>query len=117
MPGQSVKPVKPIKLEPMKKPVKAVQLEQSPDIDVPELLQEKRCYPCHSESGPLLGPSYEDIARKHGERREIMVKILAQKIVDGGGRNWGVVPMVPNEQVTMDEARIMAEWILDSTPQ
>jgi hypothetical protein len=30
----------------------------------------------------------------------------------GGGGNWGLVPMVPNQWVTEAEARRMAEWIL-----
>lgn len=38
--------------------------------------------------------------------------VLARKIVLGGGGSWGLVPMVPNEHVTLDEARAMAEWIL-----
>jgi cytochrome c551/c552 len=43
----------------------------------------------------------------------VTVDVLARNIVDGGGGSWGVVPMVPNQWVTVEEARLMAEWILD----
>jgi cytochrome c len=42
-----------------------------------------------------------------------IVEVLAQKIISGGAGNWGVVPMVPNEQVTIEQARAMARWILE----
>ncbi len=35
------------------------------------------------------------------------------KIIVGGTGNWGVVPMVPNEHVSIDEARAISRWILD----
>ena len=41
-----------------------------------------------------------------------MIDVLAQKIIDGGAGNWGVVPMVPNEHVSLDEARQIVAWIL-----
>jgi len=41
-----------------------------------------------------------------------MAGVLAQKIVHGGGGTWGPVPMAPNQWVSIDEATLMAEWIL-----
>ena len=41
------------------------------------------------------------------------VEVLAQKIIIGGAGNWGVVPMVPNEHVSLEEARTISRWILD----
>ena len=60
----------------------------------------------------LIGPPYRAIAMRHSARAAVMVDVLAQKIILGGGGNWGVVPMVPNEHVTPEEARSMAQWIL-----
>lgn len=76
------------------------------------LLEEKLCYACHQRSEASLGPSYEAIAARHASRRELMTGVLAQKIVHGGGGNWGPVPMVPNQRVSPEEAARMAEWIL-----
>jgi cytochrome c len=64
----------------------------------------------------LLGPSYQAIATRHALRKEVMVEVLAEKIIVGGAGNWGVVPMVPNEQVSLDEARTIARWILNINP-
>jgi cytochrome c551/c552 len=83
--------------------------------DVPQLLVERRCYACHAMEEALIGPPYLAIAARHAARADVMTEVLAQKIVLGGGGNWGVVPMVPNEHVTLDEARRMAVWILDLT--
>lgn len=76
------------------------------------LVEQARCYACHSLSETSLGPPYIAIAARHASRRAIMVDVLARKIVHGGGGNWGLVPMVPNQWVTIDEARQMADWIL-----
>ena len=33
-----------------------------------------------------------------------MLEVLAQKIIIGGAGNWGIVPIVPNEHLSLDEA-------------
>lgn len=76
------------------------------------LLRDKGCHACHAVDVMLLGPPYTAIAALHSARKEIMLEVLIQKIISGGGGNWGVAPMVPNDHVTEDEAREMAEWIL-----
>jgi cytochrome c len=77
-----------------------------------QLVDDARCYICRQMQAPLLGPPYIAIAARHAPRKEVMAEVLAQKIVRGGGGNWGLVPMVPNQRVTIDEARVMSAWIL-----
>jgi cytochrome c len=72
----------------------------------------KRCSACHTTDEALIGPPYRAIAARHVNERELAIEVLARKIVHGGGGNWGVVPMVPNEHVSLDEAREIAAWIL-----
>jgi cytochrome c len=81
--------------------------------DITALLTAKRCNACHDVSATLIGPPYAAIAVRHRPDKENMIEVLARKIVLGGGGNWGVVPMVPNEHVSLDEARVMARWILE----
>lgn len=88
----------------------------SQEADELPLLREKGCHACHSVDVTLLGPPYEAISLLHAARKETMLEILVQKIITGGGGNWGLVPMVPSEHVTEDEAREMAEWILELEP-
>ena len=77
------------------------------------LIKEARCNACHQMSETLLGPAYQAIAVRHGPRKEVMIDVLARKIVDGGGGNWGIIPMVPNQLVSIEEARIISAWILE----
>jgi cytochrome c len=76
------------------------------------LVEQARCYACHSLTETSLGPPYVAIAARHAPRKAVMVDVLARKIVHGGGGSWGLVPMVPNQWVTIEEARLMSEWIL-----
>ena len=82
------------------------------DADVESLLDDRRCDGCHARTETLIGPPYAAIAARHADQGSHMVEVLAAKIVAGGAGNWGPVPMVPNEHVTIEEARAMARWIL-----
>lgn len=76
------------------------------------LARAKRCIACHDTDMTLIGPPYRAIAARHAANKDVMVDVLAQKIIVGGAGNWGVVPMVPNEHVSLDEARAISRWIL-----
>jgi len=82
------------------------------EADGAELAAGKRCNACHDMERVLLGPPYRAIAARHASEREVMTEVLARKIVHGGGGNWGVVPMVPNEHVSLEEALAISSWIL-----
>lgn len=81
--------------------------------DGERLVEEARCYACHHVTDTLLGPPYVAIAARHAPRKDVMTDVLARKIVHGGGGNWGQVPMVPNQWVSIEEARVMSAWILE----
>lgn len=81
--------------------------------DLANLVVTKRCNACHELNEPSLGPPWQAIAARHSARKDLMVDVLASKIVHGGGGNWGNVPMVPNQRVSLAEARRMAAWILN----
>jgi cytochrome c551/c552 len=78
-----------------------------------DLVITNRCYGCHHETQTLIGPPYIAIAARHHINKDVMVNVLAEKILLGGGGNWGVVPMVPNEHVSRDDALAIARWILN----
>lgn len=81
-----------------------------------QLVQVHRCYACHELNDALIGPPYQAIAARHTGQKEVMDKVLATKIILGGGGNWGVVPMVPNEHVPEEDAETIARWILNLNP-
>ena len=74
------------------------------------LAKAKNCLTCHQVAMKIVGPSYKDIAAKYkGDAKA--ADMLAAKIKAGGKGVWGEVPMPPNN-VTDDEAKKLAAWVL-----
>lgn len=70
------------------------------------LLQTHNCTACHAASSKLVGPSWQDIAKRH----EGKVDYLLDKIRSGGTGVWGQVPMPP-QSIAETEARSIANWL------
>jgi cytochrome c len=75
-----------------------------------DLAKAKGCLSCHAVDKKLVGPSYKDVAAKYAGDKTAAGK-LAEKIQKGGVGVWGQIPMPPN-QVTPDESKKLAEWVL-----
>ena len=71
-----------------------------------DLLQKNTCTACHARDAKLVGPSWADIAAKHGGK----VDYLESKIRGGGSGVWGSMPMPP-QAIAADEARRVAQWL------
>jgi len=52
------------------------------------------------------------VAARYATDRDAAVNRLALKIINGGAGNWGTIPMVANERISMADARAIARWIL-----
>jgi cytochrome c len=76
-----------------------------------QLATAKNCMTCHAVDKKLVGPSYKDVAAKYAGQKDAADK-LAAKITKGGSGVWGPVPMPANPQVSPDEAKKLAAWIL-----
>ena len=76
-----------------------------------ELAQKKSCLACHAAQQKLVGPAYKDVAAKYAGQADAVAK-LAEKIQKGGVGAWGQVPMPANPQVSPDEAKQLATWVL-----
>ena len=74
------------------------------------LAKAKNCMSCHQVAVKVLGPAYKDVAAKYKGDAGAVDK-LAAKIKAGGKGVWGEVPMPPNN-VTADEAKKLATWVL-----
>ncbi len=79
---------------------------------LPPLLLQAHCDECHQVDTVRIGPPFVAVAARHRAEGEPAVNVLARKIMLGGAGNWGIVPMVPNERITLEQARAMARWIL-----
>lgn len=86
--------------------------EDNAELDIKQLMHEKRCVLCHDRTGRRVGPPYRMIADLHAGKEGIVDK-LAGKIIEGGMGTWGTTPMPPNSHVSEEEARALAEWIMD----
>ena len=58
------------------------------------LLNKHSCTACHGMDTKLVGPSFKEVAAKHGARGDA-VDYLTGKIRTGGTGVWGQVPMPP----------------------
>ncbi len=73
------------------------------------------CTACHGLEGPLVGPGFRDVGRKHGARGDA-VAYLHDKIRSGGTGAWGSVPMPPQDLPEAD-ALALARWIAHGAGQ
>ena len=70
------------------------------------LLNKHSCTACHGVDKKIVGPGFNEIAKKHSGK----VDYLAEKIKKGGVGVWGPIPM-PAQSLPEAEARRIAEWI------
>lgn len=76
-----------------------------------ELAKSKNCVACHSVERKMIGPAYKAVAERYG-KDEAAIKLLSEKVVKGGGGNWGQLPMPPQPGVSSEEAESLVKWIL-----
>jgi len=75
------------------------------------LAQQKNCMSCHATATRVVGPSYKEVAAKYAGQDDA-ANGIAERIVKGSTGRWGLMPMPANPQVTPDEAKALATWIL-----
>lgn len=69
------------------------------------------CRTCHKDDSKLIGPAYQDVAKKY-ENNAKNIKMLAEKVLQGGQGNWGEIPMAGHPNLSVDDASAMVEYIL-----
>lgn len=75
------------------------------------LIATSDCLACHNVDNKLVGPAYVEVAQKY-EFNDKNVEYLASKIIDGGAGVWGQIPMSPHPDLSKENAREMAKYIL-----
>jgi cytochrome c len=91
--------------------VAAAAVVSTPAFANLELAQKKNCLACHAVDKKLVGPAYQEVAKKYAGDKTAEAK-LTEKIQKGGAGVWGPVPMPANPQVSPDEAKTLAKWVL-----
>lgn len=81
-------------------------------VDGETLYKTKVCAACHAIDNKLVGPAFTDVAAKYAGQDDA-VAILVDSILHGSKGKWGPIPMPPNAAVTEEEAKTLAEWVLE----
>ena len=75
------------------------------------LAQKSACMSCHQLDKKVVGPAFKDVAKKYkgdAKAEEHIVGVIKK----GGKGVWGTVPMPPHPQVSDDNAKKLAAWVL-----
>lgn len=75
------------------------------------LIEGSDCRTCHKNDAKLIGPSYKDVAKKYPNTPD-NVKMLAEKVIQGGQGNWGEIPMTAHPGISQSDAEAMVTYIL-----
>ena len=76
-----------------------------------DLVIKKNCLACHQVDKRKYGPNFKEIAAKYADQKNA-ADILAKKIRRGGTGVWGQDVMPAQPQVSVTEARALAQYIL-----
>jgi cytochrome c len=69
------------------------------------------CYDCHKTDNRSKGPAFQDIAKRY-PIQEVYMEHLARKIIHGSTGAWGYPIMDPHPNISMEDAKTMASYIL-----
>jgi len=84
-------------------------LMSSPAFANLALAQKNACMACHAVDKKLVGPAYQDVAKKYAGKS---ADELAKSIKAGGSGKWGPVPMPAQAALSDADAKTLAVWIL-----
>ena len=76
-----------------------------------DLAKNSGCLNCHNVDTKLVGPSLKDIAGKYAGQADASA-YLTDKILKGSNGVWGPIPMPPNANVSPENAKVLADFIL-----
>jgi cytochrome c len=88
------------------------QLSTSQLIAIGKLLvDESDCKTCHHSTNKIIGPAHKEVAEKY-EFNEENISLLADRIIKGGSGVWGDIPMNPHPDLSLEDAKKMAMYVL-----
>jgi S-disulfanyl-L-cysteine oxidoreductase SoxD len=73
------------------------------------LAQRHTCTACHGVTNRIVGPAFQEIARKHASRPDALA-YLGAKIRSGGSGVWGAIPM-PEQTLPEEDLKAIAQWL------
>jgi cytochrome c551/c552 len=79
------------------------------------LAQKHTCTACHGVTNRIVGPSFQEIARKYAARTDATA-YLGGKIRSGGSGVWGAIPM-PEQTLPEADLKAIAQWLATGASQ
>ena len=76
-----------------------------------DLANKNNCMACHALDKKIVGPSFQDVAKKYIGQPDSET-YLANSIKVGGNAKWGQIPMPPQVQLSDTDAKNLTAWIL-----
>jgi cytochrome c len=76
-----------------------------------DMAKKNNCMACHAADKKMVGPSYNDVAKKYAGQKDAAAN-LAKSIKAGGSGKWGPVPMPAQAALSDADALTLATWIL-----
>jgi cytochrome c len=76
-----------------------------------DMAKKNACMACHVVDKKLVGPAYQDVAKKYAGQKDA-VATLAKNIKAGGSGKWGPIPMPAQAALSDADANTLAAWIL-----
>jgi cytochrome c len=76
-----------------------------------DLAKKSACMACHAADKKVVGPAYQDVAKKYAGQNDAAAN-LAKSIKAGGSGKWGPVPMPSQAALSDADATTLATWIL-----
>jgi cytochrome c len=83
----------------------------APSFASSKLASQKACLACHASDKKIVGPSYQEIAKKYAGQNDALV-VLTKAIKTGGSGKYGAVPMPPQAALSEADAKTLAAWVL-----
>jgi cytochrome c len=75
------------------------------------LAQKNACTACHAVDKKLVGPAYQEVAKKYAGQKDAEAK-LVESIRKGGSGKWGAIPMPAQPGLSDADAKTLAAWVL-----
>jgi cytochrome c len=76
------------------------------------LAQKNACTACHAVDKKLVGPAYQEVAKKYAGQKDAEAKIV-ESIRKGGSGKWGAIPMPAQPGLSDADAKTLANWVLN----
>jgi len=76
-----------------------------------QLAQSKACMSCHQVAKKVVGPAFQDVAKKYKGDAQAEAHLVG--VIKNGSKGvWGAVPMAKQPQVNDADAAALAKWIM-----